>query len=272
MSIHEKSTQIDDASGQISHVGIKPPPFWKANPSLWFCRLEAQFTLAKITCQTTKFNHVVASIDVDILSSVSDIISNVPADYPYDTLKTRLIEAHSESEESKIRRLLQGLELGDSRPSHLLSRMRSLAGSTVGETLLKSLWLARLPTTSRSILGALNNDLPQLAAVADKIHDLAVPQQVHEVAIPTPAQPLEAQIAQLTQQVSELAAIVRQRDTSNPRVSLNNRERSRSRSRQRFKEPSNNLCFYHTNFGDKAKKCEAPCLFFQKGNPLGAHD
>ena len=236
--------------------------------------MEAQFTLAKITCQTTKFNHVVATIDVDILASVSDIISTVPTEAPYDTLKKRLIDTHSESEESKIRTLLQGLELGDSRPSHLLARMRSLAGNSVGEKLLKSLWLSRLPSTSRSILGALSDELSQLSAVADKIHDLAVPQQMNEVSNPTPAQPspLEAQIAQLTQQVSELAAIVHQRDTSNPRISQNNRERSRSRSRQRFKEPSNNLCFYHTNFGDKARKCEAPCQFFQQGNRQGAHD
>lgn len=248
------------SDGHVAHVGVKPPPFWKTNPSLWFLRLEAQFTLAKITCQTTKFNHVVAAVDADILSSVSDLLLTPPSDNPYDTLKQRLIESHSESEESRIRTLLQGVELGDSRPSHLLTRMRSLAGNTVGEALLKSLWLARLPPTTRSIVGALSDDLSKLAAVADKIHDLSSAPQVNAASSAPPAHnsPLEAKIEQLTQQMSELAALVNRRERSRDRGFSH---RNRSRSRGRYREPANGHCFYHTNFGTRAKKCSPPCSF-----------
>lgn len=264
-------TAETENANQIAYVGVKPPPFWKTNPSLWFLRLEAQFALAKITCETTKFNYVVAAVDADILSSVSDIIVTPPTDTPYDTLKKRLIESHSESEDSKIRTLLQGVELGDSRPSHLLTRMRALAGNAVGEPLLKSLWLARLPTTTRSIVGALSEGLTQLATVADKIHDLAVPPQINEASCshiaPPQNSPLEMQIAQLTQKVSELSAIVHQRSRSRERLNNHNRwNRSRSNSRKRLKEPENNLCFYHTNFGARARKCNAPCSFQNQGN------
>lgn len=249
-----------ESSNQISHVGVKPPPFWKTNPSLWFIQLEAQFALAKITCESTKFNHVVAAVDADILTSVSDIIVSPPTETPYTALKTRLIESHSESEESRIRTLLQGVELGDLRPSQLLSRMRNLAGNTVGEALLKSLWLSRLPHTTRSIVGALGEALPQLATVADKIHDLGVSPQVNAASSSIPSQAsLEIQIAQLSQRISELTARVDKR--SRPREKRFRNNNSRSRSRGRYKEPANNQCFYHTNFGKNARKCVPPCSF-----------
>lgn len=257
---------LDESASQVSHVGVKPPPFWKTNPSLWFLRLEAQFALAKITCELTKFNHVVAAVDADILISVSDIITNPPGDRPYEALKKRLIDSHSESEESRIRTLLQGVEIGDLRPSQLLARMRTLAGTTVGEPLLKSLWLSRLPTTTRSIVGALNEDLAKLAPVADKIHDLATFPQINSASnVPSTSNAhtssLELQIAQLTQQVSELTTKINQR--GRPRENFQSRDRNfrRSRSRSRYKEPANNHCFYHTNFGSKARKCSAPCSF-----------
>ncbi|GFQ76602.1 uncharacterized protein TNCT_294501 [Trichonephila clavata] len=93
-------------SNQISHVVVKPPPFWKHNPVLWFGRLEAQFELAKILNDTTKFNYVLSAVESDILNSVSDLVLKPPENGKYDALKKRLIKVHSESEDSNIRILL----------------------------------------------------------------------------------------------------------------------------------------------------------------------
>ncbi|GFW83532.1 hypothetical protein TNCV_4590331 [Trichonephila clavipes] len=60
--------------------------------------------------------------------------------------------------------------------------MRSLAGDNVGEPLLKSLWLGRLPNGTQIILAAFNEILDQLAAVADKINDLTFSQGINLVA------------------------------------------------------------------------------------------
>lgn len=252
----------------ISRVAVKPPPFWKPNPTLWFAQLEAQFDISGITLDSTKFNHAISAIESDVLNSVSDIILQPPASDKYDALKKRLIDLHSQSAESKIRTLLQGEELGDRRPSQLLARMRSLAGNTVGEPLLKSLWISRLPANIQSILAALSEDLSKLAEIADKIADVATPiinsASVTEHAQPRPIPILEQQITELTKQVKELSTIVRRERmpvSSPPRF----RTRSTSRSRN-YKEPSNNLCFYHTNFGTKARKCQPPCSFHSSGN------
>ncbi|GBL96476.1 hypothetical protein AVEN_229928-1 [Araneus ventricosus] len=112
---NNRDSVSDDAT--FARVGVKLPPFWKANPALWFVQLEAQFALAGITVDDAKFNHVISAVDSEILNSVSDIILRPLYSDKYTILKKRLIGLHSESEASKIRTLLQGLELGDQRSS-----------------------------------------------------------------------------------------------------------------------------------------------------------
>lgn len=260
-----------DPNVNISKVAVKPPPFWKADPTLWFAQLEAQFSISSITQDDTKFYCVISAIEPEILHAVRDLILTPPTTDKYTTLKNRLIEQHAESEESKIRRLLQGIEIGDQRPSQLLNRMRSLAGEAVGETLLKSLWLARLPTHMQGILAALNENLTQLASTADKINELPVCYSVNAASSqpPSTSQPsfLEQQISALTKQVQELSSIVHKQSHSRDRYqNSHNRNRSPSRNRhhsrnRQYKEPSNDMCFYHTNFGSKARKCSPGCKF-----------
>lgn len=255
----------DSPTEQISRVAVKPPPFWKNNPALWFIQLESQFALADIKEDLTKYNYVVAAIDSEALNSVSDIILNPPAENKYDCLKNRLIDVHSESESAKLQKLLQGLDLGDQRPSQLLTRMRALAGKNVGETLLKSLWLNRLSTSTQTVLAALNDDLSVLAPVADKIHELSAPISISNVktaSISTNSD-LEQKIADLTKQVNELTTLVRRQ---------HNRSRSRNKyARGRSFSPSSrnqnkDYCYYHKRFGSKARKCCSPCTFGQSEN------
>ncbi|GFR08056.1 transposon Ty3-I Gag-Pol polyprotein [Trichonephila clavata] len=191
---------------------LKATALWKANLALWFVQLEAQFALAGITADDTKFNHVISAIDSGILNSVCDIILKPPDADKYSTLKNRLIESHSECEASKIRALLQGLELGDQRPSQL-ARIKALAGDTVGDPLLKSLWLGRLPNNTQTILTVLKEDLAGLASVADKINDLANHSNINSVTPQTSdyrVAQLEKQVAQLMTLVGELTTTMRQ--------------------------------------------------------------
>lgn len=63
---------------------------------------------------------------------------------------------------------------------------------------------------------------------------------------------LQAQIEELTRQVQALRS-----DRS--RQPSKNSSGFRNRSRSRTKTQATDLCFYHTRFGDKARKCEKPC-------------
>ncbi|GFT79455.1 transposon Ty3-I Gag-Pol polyprotein [Nephila pilipes] len=143
--------------------------------------------------------------------------------------------------------------------------MRSLAGDNLGEPLLKSLWLGRLPNLTQTILAALNENLDQLATVVDKINDLAFPQGINSVAATSDQKTaqIEQQIAQLTQQVGELTSFVN-RSRSPARYSNHLRNRSNLRNRsKRYQEPTNGYCFYYTHFGTRQKS--VPLMLFSFG-------
>ncbi|GFS97371.1 hypothetical protein NPIL_586851 [Nephila pilipes] len=66
----------DDSNAQqhVSHVATKLPPLWKQNIKLWFLQAEANFELSGVTNDVTKYNNVIAAIDSEILSVVSDLL------------------------------------------------------------------------------------------------------------------------------------------------------------------------------------------------------
>lgn len=153
------------------------------------------------------------------------------------------------------------------RPTTIsIIRAQALAGDTIGEPLLKSLWLGRLSNSTQTILTALKEDLAGLASVADKISDLAnhsninaIPPSTSDNRITT----LEQQVAQLTTLVGELTTTLRQSRSPNRNPNRPSKTRcSCSYDRLRkYKEPANSICFYHTNIGTEAKKCNLPCSF-----------
>ncbi|XP_059217918.1 uncharacterized protein LOC131994885 [Stomoxys calcitrans] len=112
---------------QISRVAVKAPPFWRADPLLWFKQMESQFLMAGVTQDATKFHTVVASIESNILEKTAEIIVNPPSENMYDTLKNKLISSFTDSEEKRLKKLLTNIELADKKPSELLWEMRSLS-------------------------------------------------------------------------------------------------------------------------------------------------
>ncbi|XP_023242250.1 uncharacterized protein LOC111640474 [Centruroides sculpturatus] len=97
---------------EIARVAIRTRPFWKANPTLWFAQIEAQFANANITADERKFNNVIAAKESEILAQVSDIVVQHPDKDKYLTLKRRLIDQFADSEQQRLRLLLQDIELG----------------------------------------------------------------------------------------------------------------------------------------------------------------
>lgn len=82
---------------QISHVALKLPPFWKSNIKLWFIQAESSFELSGITNDNTKYNNIIAIMDQETLSAVSDILTNPPATGKYNALKQRLLDEFTDS-------------------------------------------------------------------------------------------------------------------------------------------------------------------------------
>jgi hypothetical protein len=69
---------------------VRLPPFWTDRPGLWFATTEAQFDLASVTSEKTKFKYVIFQLEYRHATEVEDIISPT-ANNPYTTLKTELV-------------------------------------------------------------------------------------------------------------------------------------------------------------------------------------
>ena len=82
----------------ISAVNIKPPPFWPADPALWFAQVESQFACRRITSQRSKFDHVVSSLSPECAGEVTDLILSPPSDQPYQALKEQHTKCTAQSE------------------------------------------------------------------------------------------------------------------------------------------------------------------------------
>lgn len=267
--------ELDDAR-QISRISVRPPPFWRENPALWFKQLESQFFTNGITVSETKFHIAVSALDTAIISQVSDIVMNPPLHEKYEQLKRSLQERFADSEEQRFRKLLGNLALGDKKPSHLWREMRELAGANYNEQMLRSLWMQRLPTQSQAILSAEVGAIERLLTLADRIHNIFGASEVNALTNQAP-QPssfsqnsslrqgefveLRDQIDQLTKQVASLTA---------NKHHHRNRNRSRSATRSsRSKTPqtsTHKYCWYHHRFGNDATKCVSPCEFVVSEN------
>ena len=259
-SLPTGSNNANSREISINRVGVKVPPFWKTDPRIWFFQVESQFRVSNITCDQTKFDTIVASIDAEILSQVYDVLSNQPDREKYACLKKRLISLYADTQTQKTQKLLNELELGDLKPSHLLMKMRNLANNTVTDDFLKTLWLQRLPREMRAILSSSDDNLDKLKEMADKIWDIS-PSNLHSVNSIQPPQidrikGLENKINDLTRTISQLS------QRTSKTIFSRNRSKSRdggSNNRKRSVSPGDRICFYHHKFGDKARKCTMPC-------------
>lgn len=270
------------SGSHVEAVSVKIPPFWVDRPEVWFYTVEAQFKLAYITSEETKFTYLLAQMDPKYVDNILDIVRS-RSTKKFSEAKARLLSTFRESESKKIHRLLNGVELGDLKPSQLLRKMQSLipdknsasADQDFSDQVLRTLWLDKMPAQIRNVIIVSNSPLEQLADMADRIYDITPRSEMAAVgsapeetsaqimynALFMKIQGLEKQIAALSvNQPSENRHRYPERRRGRP-------NRSRSRSRRRY-DPNGSLCFYHYRFGARClpEKCKPPCSW-TPGNP-----
>lgn len=252
----------------ISRVAIRVPPFWPADPALWFAQLEGQFLINGIVRDDTKYGYVIGNLEAKYASEVKDIIIAPPETDKYDRLKQELIARLSATQEQKTRQLLEREELGDRKPSQFLRCLRDLGGDTISETLLRTLWITRLPNHVQAILATqAESTLDAVACLADKV--LEISPQAH-IPVATVSKPVDVsnelfrRIDELQQQIAEL------KRPSRSRFNQNTTKSPRTRSPSSGSPSSTRVCWYHRTFGDKARRCTRPCEY-PAGNVAGSH-
>ncbi|KYN22624.1 hypothetical protein ALC57_04977 [Trachymyrmex cornetzi] len=252
----DKSIIIEE-SPHTGKITIRIPPFWPEEPELWFAQIEGQFELCRIGSDHERYIHALSKIEPKQAKEVKDIIINPPSSRKYEALKEALIQRLTDSQEYRIRQLLETEEMGDRKLSQFLRHLATLAGTTVSEKLLRTLGLGRLPAQTQAILATRGEDnLNSVAEQADRIHEIGSKTAVLATTGPQPTSPREESLEELRKQIAALTTKV-ERMTS---AWEKNRSRSRSRNRLRGRR-HNQICYYHRRFGIKAHKCEKPCQF-----------
>jgi len=158
----------DNGQNRVRAISVKPPTFWTDRPVLWFAKLEAQFDIAGITVQKTKFNYVLQGLDNATIQEVATVAEAPQTNREYDSIKAALLEAFDQSQEAKDKALFALNGLGDRKPSSMLRHIRSL--STDLDTFVKAFFLAQLPVEVRSVLAAQRfTTVEEMAKAADRI-------------------------------------------------------------------------------------------------------
>ncbi|CAH8539606.1 unnamed protein product [Schistosoma intercalatum] len=259
----------DNVLNSINAISeLRLPAFGVNNPRIWFAQVEALFLARGIRSQATKYAHVVGALPIEVATEVGDLIDNVPETDPYDKIKAAVIQRTSLSDEKRLQQLLTSCELGDKRPSQLLRHMRQLAGPyKLDETLLKQMWLQRLPHNVRQILSISGTSvtLDDLADMADKMMEIYPDSRGINAVQPSckdamnPPLDIQQQMSHLTRQLASLQATIATILSRRPRSM--SRRRSLSRHRHRSPKRAAGMCWYHSNYGEKARRCTKPCNF-----------
>lgn len=203
---------------EVVHASDNLPEFLTSDPALWFVQLEATFDLR--ATDVSKKRKCVSKLPQTVLPQVSDLLTN---DTPYSLLKSHLLTLYDKDRDTKITTLLNGVRMGDEKPSMLLRRMKYIAGEANSDLFLKNLWLRALPSQFRTQLALCDSqDLSALAKEADKIAAAA--------SINSPHDNTTEKIAALTESVSNLMSITSQLTAA----AISKNERTSARSPDRF--------------------------------------
>lgn len=232
----------------------KFPTFLKEHPEFWITQIESAFRTHDITRDQTKFDYVVQYAPPEVYPHIVALAIKPPEENKYEAVKKRILDAFSESEEARIRRILQGQNIGGKKPSHYLLELRNTAGTRVSDTVIRSIFIEQLPEQARYILAATEErDLDKLATIADRIIELHNPTSINMVEQDSsnPGTKSDNVLMQIMARLDKIEARLKN--------SERNRSKSRTRSKSRERKEDKPYCYYHYKFGTDAMKCQKPC-------------
>jgi hypothetical protein len=243
----------------VNAVAVKLPEFWPAYPQTWFHQAEAAFRRSNVVMSYTKYDHVLMKLPTDVVMTVRDLVNTMQPNTPnaYEQLKARLTASYGRTKWQQVNTLLDMPPLGDRRPSHLMHEM--LAQLPTGENkdgaIFLGIFLRKLQATMRDHLAAANQaTAAAMAAHADVLWDARC------------GEPTVSHLVDAT--TTAVAAMNVSRENCRRSPDRHSPDRHRRQSRQgRRQTPgpdsrgrdSSALCYYHSRFGQRAVKCEAPC-------------
>ncbi|XP_036321231.1 uncharacterized protein LOC118735533 [Rhagoletis pomonella] len=282
----ENSTCTDDSADISSFAARVQVPllngFSLQSIESWFTRLEAFFSINNFgkmnqnQRDNAKFNIAVMYMDERLHEQTLDIVRNPPVKDKYATLRTAVLSKFSISPIARLEQLTSGIQLGDNKPSHMLSQLQR-TGVTTDKKLIKDFWLQKLPVSARAVITGIDKGNPemtleQLASIAGEIIDVVRVNSVEAVSAGSSTRPLQQSSAHADSNASIESRIERIERALARIEKKSNKSHQRARSPSRQNSPlrssanSQQMCWYHKIFGTKAQKCNYPCNFKEQKN------
>lgn len=244
----------------IQTVAVKLPEFYSHNPEGWFLNAEAQFALANIRKEKTKFYHAVKVLDAKTSEEIQHFLTEQCANTgedstPYTNLKEKLIKVFGRRKTSKMAELLSMTVLNEKGAESTLRRMRLLA--TDMDTMLQCKLLSMAPISARTAVASKEFETAEdLAAALDEaIEKERFAPFVHEHSG-------IASISTSTASAAESFSVSSIRPVANKKQYQAHRSNTVYKNEDKQSQERHNICFFHSRFGSKARKCSGPpCKF-----------
>lgn len=161
----------------LQRVAIKPSEFCEASANGWFSILEAQFQLANITTNQTKFFTALSSFPANLVQRLApEIITG----RDYDQLRASVLALVERSKPELFESLISG-EIMTGRPSAYLSALTRTAQKVgVGEDFIRHRFLQNQPSNIAPVLAAQTTlSLNQLGSLADELQTMTGTKESH---------------------------------------------------------------------------------------------
>lgn len=136
--------------------------------------------------------------------------------------------------------------------------MRILGGTDLTGTMLRELWLQRLPSNIRAVIATAKSEtIDKLAEQADQMLDYSDIGNMPQV---NSTKKTNNEMEELRKQIESLQVSI---DRINQRGRSLSRDNRRGNSHRRSPTPrrSEEVCWYHQKYGPRATKCRPPCNF-----------
>jgi hypothetical protein len=247
---HERSE--GPAPALIAAVTVKLPPLSIKNPGVWFRRAEAKFRLSGIKNGVTMADHTLSAMSEETADLIQAWLTEQPEQLEYEDLKAYILKRFSLSETDRAQRVLSLAQqpLGDSTARDRWEEIQSLLILPAGKngppktvSLEREIFLQSLPDAVRqSLPDAHTMETRDLIAQADKLLD------AHKATL------RRASTFEVSPQVGDICSAT---------------PAAKKRSALSTDPEAPTLCFYHSRYGDEAKKCRPHCPRWSKNGRVG---
>ena len=253
--------------GEMLHVAFKAPEFSPATCTGWFDIVEAQFDIANITKEETKFVRTLSSLPP---TCVDKLPREIIRGRSYEALKQRVLGLYERSQAEIFDQLIAKSSLGMSKPSIFLIEIQQQAQKVgVSDELVRHKFIQAMPDDIRAVIAASAEDLnlSQLGSLADNLISFARMRSggagpINAVADtqpgPSHSRDYSRDHNRDQSQGRDQGGHVSRRDFSNVPIGV----------RPYYKDQKPAICRAHLFFHENARTCKAWCKYPKKKKEL----